>query len=213
MEERNSNYEIKISRNGYPVPVINGSHLHSIFNPIKEAEAFGQNHIETIKAKNKYLFLGLGFGYHIDEFIKLAGQFHHEISILIIEPNAQLIEDYLSERGADKHGAIIHYANLKDYFLDQNLVEFLMLKPAIIKHDPTFDVEKAFFTNFLAYKPNPTMQSYIDILQEGEFKNYLKSAANVSYDQLVSNIKNAKQLNNKNDFLALALDQIVQTRI
>jgi hypothetical protein len=40
MEERKKQYEIKTSRNGLTVPVVNGIHLHSIYNPIKEAEAF-----------------------------------------------------------------------------------------------------------------------------------------------------------------------------
>src|SRR5690606_15650196 len=138
-------------------PVINGVHLHSIFNPIKEAEAFAQNHLETIKTKNNFLFLGLGFGYHIDEVIKLAGNYHQEIGILIIEPNQKLISDYLDEIGADKQEAIVHYSSLEDYFLDSNLIDFLMLKPAIIKHDPAYDINKDFFTKFLTHKPDPSI--------------------------------------------------------
>ena len=33
------NYEIKTSRTEQKIPVVNGVHLHSIYNPFKEAEA------------------------------------------------------------------------------------------------------------------------------------------------------------------------------
>ena len=94
MEERNNQYEFKTSRNGLKVPVIKGIHLHSIYNPIKEAEAFAQGYEDTIKAKNKILILGLGFGYHIEEVAKLLNQYHEKYEVIVLEPNSKLVEEF-----------------------------------------------------------------------------------------------------------------------
>lgn len=210
MEERNSDYEIKISRNGFPIPVVHGIHLHSIFNPIKEAEAFAYNYQETIKTKSNFLFLGLGFCYHIEEIIKIAASHHQEIGILIVEPNTQIIEDYLNEFGAEKKAAIIHHNTIDEYFLDETLVDFLLLKPAIVKHDASFELNKDFFSKFLSFRPTQEICKYDQILECGEYKNYLTNYSSITFNQLVSNIKNSRRINNKNDFLTLAINEVAQ---
>ncbi|MEI8346869.1 MAG: hypothetical protein WCG27_05350, partial [Pseudomonadota bacterium] len=62
-----STFEIKYSKTNHPIPVINGVHLHSVYNPIKEAETFISKQEKILKEKNHILFLGLGFGHHIDQ--------------------------------------------------------------------------------------------------------------------------------------------------
>ena len=52
MEESNRQCEFKVSRNGLTVPVVRGVHLHSIYNPMKEAEAFAQGYEDILEEKN-----------------------------------------------------------------------------------------------------------------------------------------------------------------
>ena len=47
--ELNFSIEVKQSKTNLPVPVINGIHLHSIYNPEREAENFGQNKLSELK--------------------------------------------------------------------------------------------------------------------------------------------------------------------
>ena len=54
-----TSYEIKHSRTEQKVPIVNGVHLHSIYNPDKEAESLLNAQIENLKNKNEVLILGL----------------------------------------------------------------------------------------------------------------------------------------------------------
>ena len=60
-----SKIEVKKSKVETPVPVVDGIHLHSIYNPAKEAETFIGKYNENLSKQNSVLVLGLGFGYHV----------------------------------------------------------------------------------------------------------------------------------------------------
>ena len=60
-------YEIKESKNGLKVPVIDGVYLHSIYDPQTEGKALLKRHQDSFEEKSSILILGLGYGYHIEE--------------------------------------------------------------------------------------------------------------------------------------------------
>lgn len=210
MEESNQNYEIKVSRNGLSVPVVNGIHLHSIYNPVKEAEAFAQGHSEVIKQKNNILILGLGYGYHIEQVAKLANQSHSEYKIFIIEPNTDLAVDFNTNRPFEDKNIIIFSAKeAHKLFEDLEFVNFLKTKPAIIKHDTSFGIEKEFYVEFLKYQAPRELRRYAYMLSETSKAicgSYMESDRPIS--GIAEDIQTKDGIQSDNDFLILALDEI-----
>jgi hypothetical protein len=86
------NYQIKVAKSGHKIPVINDVHLHSSYDPIKEASAFIDKVIKQPLQSN-YLILGLGFGYHIKELVSRLNQSNIKPNLVIIEPNNKTASD------------------------------------------------------------------------------------------------------------------------
>lgn len=209
MEERNSQYEMQPSRNGLTVPVINGVYLHSIYNPIKEAEAFARTQEQNLKIKNKVLILGLGFGYHIEEIAKILNSNHKNFEIVILEPNKRLTEDFIDTRNfEDKNIKIVCKDKVKDLFEDINFINFLMQKPCIIKHDTSFILEKEFYTRFLAYKASPDLFHFKGLLSE-RARHLFNSREARTVDDYINDIKNSGHIKDKNEFLLMAFNEVV----
>ena len=210
MEESTQRYEIKTSRNGLSVPVINGIHLHSIYNPVKEAEAFAEGYEQAIKNKSTILILGLGYGYHIEQIAKMANKNHSDYKIVIIEPNTELAIDFNTNRPFEDNNILIFNArSAEKLFEDTEFVNFLKTKPAIIKHETSFVLEKEFYLEFLKYQAPTHINKYTYMLSESSkriCKTYLDREDTIA--GIANSIKTEKGVHNKNDFLILALDEI-----
>ncbi len=212
MDERTTTFEIKTSRNGLPVPVVKGIHLHSVYNPAKEAEAFAEKYIDTLKVTNHVLVLGLGFGYHIDQIERLLSENHDHFNILVLEPNTKIAEGFKTYR-AFKNSSItvINSSDVEELFKSSEFISFLRQKPAIIKHDPSFNIEKKFYTAFLKYKAPTHVQAYVedltDILQMylTDFESLDKPITDV-----IEDIKLNRGIRNRFDFGLLAFDALVK---
>lgn len=208
MEERNSRYELQPSRNGLTVPVINGVYLHSIYNPTKEAEALAHGHEAAIKNKNRILILGLGFGYHVEQIAKLANAHHSSYEIIILEPNKRLVSDFIETRNfVDKNINIICQNKVKDLFHNWSFIQFLMSKPAIIKHEASFILEKEFYNHFLSFKASKEILNMKPLLKEHS-KNIFGSRDARDFDSFINNIQESGQIIDNNEYLLLALNQI-----
>jgi hypothetical protein len=208
MDERNSQYELQPSRNGLTVPVINGVYLHSIYNPIKEAEAFVGSQKKNLTFKNSVLILGLGFGYHVEEAAKILNSVHKSYEIIILEPNERLVEDFIASRAfEDKNIKIICKQKVKELFSDWNFVQFLMKKPCIIKHDASFILEKDFFTNFLGFQASKDIINYKGLLSE-DAKNLFQTRDSRNFDSYVEEIKGSGRIIDRNEYLVLALNEL-----
>lgn len=210
MEDRKNNNEIKTSRNGLCVPVINGIHLHSIYNPIKEAEAFANGFTETLKKNNSILVLGLGFGYHIDQIANELKALYADYSITVLEPNRWLAESFMEKRGfEDKNIQILCTENIDALFADNEFINFLRLKPSIIKYDPSFTLEKDFYTKFLKFKAPTNIDRYFHMLEprlQDYFRDHIEEEKTLS--QFTEEIKTKTGVNSRLDYLMLALDSI-----
>jgi len=210
MEDRKNNNEIKTSRNGLCVPVINGIHLHSIYNPVKEAEAFASGFSETFKNNNSILVLGLGFGYHIEGMAKELKNLYADYSITIIEPNRWLAETFMEKRGfEDKNIQILCTSNIDALFADSEFINFLRLKPSIIKYDPSFSLEKDFYTKFLKFKAPTNIDKYFHMLEprlQDYFRNRMEEDKTLAH--FTEEITTKTGINTRLDYLMLALDTI-----
>jgi hypothetical protein len=208
MDERNSQYELQPSKNGHTVPVINGVYLHSIYNPLKEAEAFVNSKKKNLQYKNKVLVLGLGFGYHVEEISKLLECSNKDFEIIVLEPNERLVKDFINTRNFENPNIkIVCKQKIKELFGDWTFIKFLMEKPCIIKHDASFILEKEFYTNFLAYQAPKDIINYKSLLSESS-KTLFDSREARDFSSFITHIEKSNHIASKNEFLLLALNQI-----
>ncbi len=202
--------EIKTSRNGLPVPVVKGIHLHSIYNPAKEAEAFVQNYEKTLKENNHVLILGLGFGYHIDQIEKSLSEHHEHFNILVLEPNYKIHEGFRRYRAFKNSSiTIINTKDVNELFKSEQFINFLRQKPSIIKHDPSFNLDKKFYTSFLKYKAPTNVQSYFESLND-ILQMYLTDFENteVPISNVIDQIKTDRGIRNRFDYGLLAFEAL-----
>lgn len=218
MEERNPQYELQTSRNGLPVPVINGIYLHSIYNPVKEAQALIQNFENSLKNKNVVLVLGLGFGYHIEEAFKVLQSNHESFQIIVLESNSELVNDFIAHnQDLDERIQIISTESAAQLFESWDFVQFLMAKPCIIKHDASFTLQKKYFTDFLAHQASKKTRTFSNLLNV-HAQDSLKNTENIlaredanTLGDIVEGIKARGSMRSKSDYLFMAFNEIVNS--
>lgn len=213
MEESNRQCEFKESRNGLTVPVVRGVHLHSIYNPIKEAEAFAEGYEDITKDKNHIMVLGLGFGYHIDELVKNLAKYHSNYKVIVIEPNRDIVHEFFNKKPfEDTNIQILSPKTVKGLFEDKEFVEFLRGKPAIIKHDTSFAIEKEFYVSLLKYQAPTHVGNYFSLLNE-DAQDYFRvhSDEDKTLDTITEDIKSVHGIKSKFDYALLALEEVVNS--
>lgn len=202
--------ELKESRNGKLVPVLNGIYLHSIYNPEKEAQAFASNYIQSIKEKSRILVLGLGFGYHVNAIAELASATHKEYEITVYEPNEEIIKAFEEQGGFQNENIkIIHAQRATEVFDRKDFVLFLAAKPAIIRHEASYNLNKDFYREFLTFKASKKMDSYARLLSE-KGKGLFPTKEG-SLDQALASIKKAGRLGSKSDYAFLLMEAVIKS--
>lgn len=79
-----SHIKIIRSRTGPPVPVVDGIHVHSRYDPVKEADNLVSRNKGFYKDGDNFIIIGWGFAYHI---IRLIDKFNpHKIYIFEADP-------------------------------------------------------------------------------------------------------------------------------
>lgn len=202
-------YELKKSRNEDIIPVIDGVHLHSIYDPQKEALGFVDLNIETINSNNNFMILGLGFGYHVDALIEHLNNLNfNEYSIVIIEPNVNLVNDFNNLKGFKDHRvSICSPINVSEIFENIDFINFLKLKPSLLRHTLSFEINNTFYTDLLSYKSPKSFKNYKHLLNSDLKKMYF-SDSEESLEQRLNTIKTITGATNKEDFALLALDSL-----
>ncbi len=152
MAQSNS-LEIIHSKTGHPIPVVDGVFLHSEYDPVKEAKKFATSLIPHIKRNNRLVVFGLGLGYHIDEIINIM-TLHHgaNISLAVIEPNRNLVIEYLRHRHVNK-GIVKIYCKetVEELFTSKELTAFMADSPGIIRHTPSCNLTPSFYEEVLDF--------------------------------------------------------------
>lgn len=208
-----TSYEVKTSRTEQKVPVVNGVHLHSIYNPFREAESLVLAQLENLKNKNEVLILGLGFAYHVNAIIEKLNQFHGDnFSVIVIEPNVQVYEDCISNDLLNKKNVLIYSGfSSTELYSDINLIHFLLRKPAMIAHVPSFNLYQDYFKNILTFEAPQSIKAIMGFVESHEVKKYLSSFnPDSTLEEVLYNVIPNKTQFEQTDFLAMALVLMTQ---
>lgn len=201
--------QIKYSKNKLAVPVVNNTYLHSSFNPIKEAESFIENHLTTLKEKNKILVLGLGFGYHIDQIIHHLNNFHSTYQIVVIEPNKQIVNGVKGFRPELLSKiTVLSPSSPEELYESEIFVQFLMSKPGMISHPTSLNLNLDFFNRFLSYKADQSLASVINRLSAANQLYLKKYPLNSNLEDVMQAVSEKTSLDSKNDYLVMALKSL-----
>lgn len=210
-------YEIKKSRTGEEIPVINGVHLHSIYNPNKEAESLVDKHDSILAKKNKILVFGLGFGYHIREIVFRLKRYHGEkFEVSVIEPCKRTVENYIRIHGNSLQNIFIYSDDSpEELYKNHRLIDTLSAAPAIISHPASFNLFEGFFKNFLSYRASTRIEDIAKLVEDPDFKDYLNTfpsdATIEDCDRLIPS--KSRFISNPQDFLVLAYNQITANKL
>ena len=208
-----TSYEVKTSRTEQKVPVVNGVHLHSIYNPFKEAENLVSAQLENLTNKREVLILGLGFAYHVNAVIEKLEKFHGDnFKIIVIEPNIKVHEDCVGLDLLNKKNVTIYSGyDSKELYSDIELVHFLLRKPAIIAHPPSFNLYQDYFKSILTFEAPTTISGIMEFITSPEISTFLKpfnptsTLSEVLYHQIPK-----KSQFEEFDFLAMALVEMTK---
>jgi hypothetical protein len=208
-----TSYEVKSSRTEQKVPVVNGVHLHSVYDPGKEAEALVNAQLANLKNKNEVLILGLGFAYHVNAVIEKLTQFHGEdFKIVVIEPNLQVHNDCVEFSLLKKKNVIVYSGfTSNELYSDLDLIHFLLKKPAVIAHPPSFNLYQTYFKSVLTFEAPVNINSILGFVGSMEIKKYLSGFNQEStLDEVLNNEIPQKSNFEENDFLAMALVEMTK---
>lgn len=201
---------VKTSKTDHAVPVVNDVHLHSIYNPIKEAESFVQSFEKTLKEKNLFLVLGLGFGYHILEMTRYFDSINKkDYKIAILEPNEKVYQECLKNTDfKDLNVSIFCSPSVEDLYANREMVEFLRMAPKIIPHAPSFNLYNTFFKSFMSFNAKNNIRAIEDVSESPFLRGYLDTKEDGEFDSLMSQIRMNSTLEDKMEYILLAYDQI-----
>lgn len=205
-------FEVKYSRMGSPVAVVKGVHLHSIYDPQREAENFIENQIKNLKGKTDVIILGLGFGYHVKALQNYFASIKTEANIVIIEPNKDVynyvVEKHLIDLDQVK---VIHTNSIDELYSNEKLVHFLLQKPAIIAHPASFNHYHSFFKEFLTYTAPTNIGNLKRLAQHDEIKEYLNTLdPNLDIESYLALVE-LKTEHSEMDFLMMAIGEIINS--
>lgn len=208
-----TSYEVKTSRTEQKVPVVNGVHLHSIYNPFKEAEALVMAQLESLKTKNEVLIMGLGFAYHVNAVIEKLTYFHGDnFKVIVIEPNVKVYEDCLQFDLLNKKNVLVYSGfTSKELYSDLDLVHFLLRKPAMIAHPPSFNLYQNYFKTILTFEAPQTINEILGFVSSEEIKKYLTGFdPSTTLEEVLYNQIPTKKQFEQTDFLAMALFEMTK---
>jgi hypothetical protein len=208
-----SSFEIRTSRTEQKVPVVNGVHLHSIYNPFKEAENLINSNLLALEGKNELLILGLGFGYHVNYAIEKMAEIHgNNFKVIVIEPNLQVHQECLNLDLLNKKNVLVYSGFTADeLYSDLDLIHFLLRKPAMIAHPASFNLYQSYFKTFLTFEAPTKIGEIIKFTEVNQIKNYLKTfEGHMSFEEAIYNQVPNKTEFSSMDFLAMALVEMTK---
>jgi hypothetical protein len=175
MNSCNLSFSVVKARNGQKIPVVGEVHLHSAYNPEREAEAVVEANRDRIQEKKYILVFGLGFAYHVQAIYNYAKNYHKEFEIVVIEPNNEVTISCAENNLLTNYDNLTIYSGKKieNLFNDEKFINFLIKKPALIQHAPSFNMYKEYFTALLTYQASETIADVYNGTSNDEIKSYL----------------------------------------
>ena len=182
--------EFRISKTGHLVPIVNQVFMHSIYDPIKEAEVFVDSNINEIENNPCQLILGLGFGYHAFKTLEKLKSLHgNKAKVIVIDANQKLVEKFITYAN-DKNITVefnIYTCDVEKIYASDTVLNFLLKRPQVLVHRASFQKDKEYYQQFLQYNALQSIKSYWTLLRPG-LKEYLADFADCdkSIEQLAS---------------------------
>jgi hypothetical protein len=206
----NKNVEVKISKSGHPIPLVDGIHLHSIYNPQKEAEGFTLSNEKKLEETNRILIFGLGFGYHIEAIEKrLKYRYPKGYEVVVIEPNQATFNNWKELKPVilSSRVRVVCLDTIDDYFKDRLLLDFLVLKPSVISHTASFELHEDFYKSFMCYQYAKDTSSSAEFVEDKKLHEYLLKEDATSTQDLLEKTHGKSKLSEW-DFITMSLGVI-----
>ena len=161
--KESSNIEFRIAKSGHLVPVVDQVFLHSIYDPIKEAEVFVESHLSELENNCCHLILGLGFGYHAFKMLEKLKEIHGApAQIMVIEANHELVNRFISY-AKDKNIKVdfqILSGEPATLYNSDLFLNFLLKRPQVIVHKASFQKDKEYYGKVLQFQADQKLSSY-----------------------------------------------------
>jgi hypothetical protein len=132
------------------VPIVNDVPVHSLLNPVREAEVFATNFMSQLSTNPNVLILGLGFGYHVEEIERLLNLKHKVYQISVIEGISDLALSCQSYRHLNPKISVFSNPNPEDIFFNQEFCEFLLKKPTLVMHPVLYKLNETYYRKILS---------------------------------------------------------------
>lgn len=202
-------YEIESTKSGLKIPVINGIHLHSIYDPEKEAKDLIQENLGMLCQKKAILVFGLGLGYHLKELVGfLKNQWGNDFLIAVIEPLEQTVTE-CEKLGLLPPENVLIFSGMEisELYANQAFTEFLLKKPGILPHPPSLSFFNDYFKDLMLQRAKKKLKNTVDLIENPEIKKYLSAfSGDLSLDSFFSGqLAHKTPLNSPYDFLFHAL--------
>lgn len=143
------------AKNKELVPVVRGTPLHSLHNPRREAEVFANNHLAHLSKTDNVLVLGLGFGYHLEEMAKILRLRNKGGRVVVVEAIPELVRLWASYQKNTCDAEVFSAASVEELYQNRDVCQFLLSKPVVIIHQPSFQVARDFYQEFLMRRSSP----------------------------------------------------------
>ncbi len=208
----NSYIKIISSKNGNPIPIIKGSQLHSIYNPLKEAELFTKENSEKLKISNNIIILGLGFAYHVEAISKYMKKLYKKnYLITVVEPNKNIYEKCINYKLISRitNTKYIIKDDIEKIYSDSVFINVITNNPSILIHEPSYNLNNTFFKNLINYRSSKKISNVLNVINNQEIKSYLeKLNSNESIDEHINSLKSINNINKYQQIL-LAFGNII----
>ncbi len=211
-----STIEFKIAKSGHLVPVVDQIFLHSIYDPIKEAEVFVESHVTEIENNPCVLILGLGFAYHALQTMEKLKEIHGvKAQLMVIEANQHLVERFISY-AQDKNvkiGFHIFTGEAETIYSSDRFLDFLLKRPQVLVHRTSFQKDKAYYEKILKYSAAQNMDSYWSTLRPGlkDFLNEISHLPNTFED--AGKLSSNKEILSREDYFILFANALRLARV
>ncbi len=161
MKSLTSPIQIKTSKSGHLIPLVEQMSLHSEYDPIREARKLVEDFDKTIIKNPNFIVYGLGFAYHIIELIDRMIKIHGtNASITVIEPNESLVKAYQESCfPVPQIVTIFCTDNVEDLFRQEDFIQILGQKPPVLRHPQSYMLNKTFFDSVDNYRPAQDLKS------------------------------------------------------
>lgn len=205
-------FEIETTKYGLKIPVVNGIHLHSIYNPEKEAKDLIKENLSMLSQKKAVLVFGLGFGYHLKELVAyFKNHWGKDFLIAVIEPLNQTVSE-CETLGLLPPENVLIFSGMEtgELYSNPSFANFLLKKPGILPHPPSLSFYNDYFKELMLQRAGKNLKETLELIENTEVRKYLSEfSTEFSLDYFLKNdLPHKIPLKDPNDFLFHALREI-----